>query len=229
MLKRQKRTESLQELICVRPDLKGKKVYFFPTLDKYFEGVLMYDAKQKKAYVYSVKGDRKFDIFSKWLDYLQSRGFFKGCRSAVATILLEANPTSPSIASILSTSNYTSYWKTTSLINTADILLSIQEKILPGGEFAGIAVQKINEGLEFHFFKEGQLEKKLLILIKSGLHRYEVYVLDRIVQEKYLPFPIKKMRRTLNEIINIIRYVFSISICYGQSTSGNLFLIINFI
>jgi len=107
--------------------------------------------------------------------------------------------------------------------------LSIQEKILPGGEFAGIAVQKINEGLEFHFFKEGQLEKKLLILIKSGLHRYEVYVLDRIVQEKYLPFPIKKMRRTLDEIINIIRYVFSISICHGQSTSGNLFLIINFI
>jgi len=109
LLKRQKRTESLQELICVRPDLKGKKVYFFPTLDKYFEGVLMYDAKQKKAYVYSVKGDRKFDIFSKWLDYLQSRGFFKGRRSAVATIFLEANPTSPSIASILSTSNYTSY------------------------------------------------------------------------------------------------------------------------
>ena len=77
--------------------------------------------------------------------------------------------------------------------------------------------------------KKDQLEKKLLILIKSGLHRYEVYVFDRIVQEKYLPFPIKEMRRTLDEIINIIRYVFSISICYEQSTRGNLFLIINFI
>ena len=184
----------------------------------------MYDAKEKKAYVYSVKGDCKFDTFSKWLDYLQSRGFFKGRRSAVATIFLEANPTSPSIASILSTSNYTSYWKTTSLINTEDILLSIQEKILPGGEFAGTAVQRINEGLEFRFFKKGQLEKKLLILIKSGLHRYEVYVFDQIVQEKYLPFLIKEMKRTLDEIINLIRYVFSVSICYGQSTSGNLFL-----
>ena len=49
-----------------------------------------------------------------------------------------------------------------------------------------------------------------------GLHRYEVYVFDQIVQEKYLPFLIK-------EIINIIRYVFSISICYGQSTHGNYF------
>src|SRR5207248_8867689 len=112
--KRQKKTESLQDLICVRPDLKGKKVYFFPTLDKYFEGVLMYNAKEKKAYVYSVKGDCKFDTFSKWLDYLQGRGVFKGRRSAIATIFLEANPTSPSIASILSTPNYTSYWKTKS-------------------------------------------------------------------------------------------------------------------
>ena len=153
----------------------------------------MCNAKEKKAYVYSVKGDCKFDTFSKWLDYLQGWEVFKGRRSAIATIFLEANLTSPSIASILSTlSNYTSYWKTKSLINTADILSSIQEKILPGGEFAGTAIQKINEGLEFHFFKKGQLEKKLLILIKSGLHRCEVYVLDRIVQEKHLPFPIKK-------------------------------------
>ena len=71
--------------------------------------------------MYSVKGDGKFDTFSKWLDYLQGQGSFKGRRSAIATIFLEANPTSPSIASILSTSNYTSYWKTKSLINTADI------------------------------------------------------------------------------------------------------------
>jgi hypothetical protein len=95
---------------------------------------------------------------------------------------------------------------------------------VPGGEFAGTAIQKISEGLEFHFFKEGQLEKKLLILTKSGLHRYEVYVFDQIVQEKYLPFSIKELKRTLNEIINIIKYVFSVSICCGQSTTGNLFL-----
>ncbi|CAB4402951.1 unnamed protein product [Rhizophagus irregularis] len=57
--KQQKKTEALQELVCIRPDLKGKTLYFFPTLDKYFEGVLMYDVKEKKAYVYSVKNDCK--------------------------------------------------------------------------------------------------------------------------------------------------------------------------
>ncbi|CAB4425036.1 unnamed protein product [Rhizophagus irregularis] len=188
--KQQKKTEALQELVCIRPDLKGKTLYFFPTLDKYFEGVLMYDVKEKKAYVYSVKNDCKFDTFFKWMNYLKNRGYFKGKRSAAATIFLKPNPTSPSIASILNTDyDYTPYWKTTTLTNTEDILSFIQEKILPGGEFAGTAVQKINGGLEFNFFKEGQREKKLLIFTKNNLHKYEVYVFDQIVQEKYLPFP----------------------------------------
>ncbi|PKY42191.1 hypothetical protein RhiirA4_455947 [Rhizophagus irregularis] len=56
------------------------------------------------------------------------------------------------------------YWKVTSFVNAEDILLSIQEKVLPGGEFSGTAIQKINEGLEFHFFKEGQLRKKTTTL-----------------------------------------------------------------
>jgi hypothetical protein len=80
----------------------------------------MYDAKVKKAYVYSAKSDRKFDTFSKWISYLQDRGYFKEHRSAVATIFLQANPTTPSIASILSTSKYMPYWKVTSLINAKD-------------------------------------------------------------------------------------------------------------
>ncbi|UZO01507.1 uncharacterized protein OCT59_012605 [Rhizophagus irregularis] len=216
--KQQKKAEALQELVRTKPNLKGKMVYFFPTLDKYFEGVLMYEVKDKKAYVYSVKDNRKFDTFSKWIDYLGNRGYFKGRRSATATIFLEANPTSPSIASILSTSN-SLYWKTSLLINTTDILSSIQEKVKPGGEFSGTAIRKISEGLELHFFKEEKSEKKLLILTKSGLYRYEVYIFDQIVKEKYLPFPTKEMKRTLDEIINFIRYVFSVSICYGQSTA----------
>ncbi|CAB5395645.1 unnamed protein product [Rhizophagus irregularis] len=118
----------------------------------------MYNAKEKKAYMYSIKDDRKFDSFFKWINWLKNRGYFKGKRSAIATIFLKPNPTSPSIASILHT-DYTPYWKATSLINTTDILSSIQEKILPEGEFTGTAVQKIIGGLEFNFFREGQQEK----------------------------------------------------------------------
>ncbi|RIA89067.1 hypothetical protein C1645_738919 [Glomus cerebriforme] len=45
--------------------------------------------------------------------------------------------------------------------------LYIQKKVLSEEEFAGITVQKISEGLEFQFFKEEKLEKKLLILAKD--------------------------------------------------------------
>jgi hypothetical protein len=229
-IKRQKKLEALQELVHIKPDLKGKEVYFFPTLDKYFKGIIMYDGKEKKAYVYCIKSDRKFETFSQWINILKSQRLFKGNRSAIATIFLEPNPTCPSIASILCETDYLPYWKATSLINPSDILLSIKEKILPGKEFFGTAIQEISEGLEFRFIaKEGQPEKKLLIFSKSGLHSYEVYILNQIVQEKYLPFPVKAIKRTLDEIMKIIGFVSNVKICHGQSTIGNFIFLIIFI
>ena len=47
-IKRQKKAETLQELVHIWPDLRGKTVYFIPALDKCFEGVLMFDTKEKK-------------------------------------------------------------------------------------------------------------------------------------------------------------------------------------
>ena len=137
----QKKEEALQKLIRIRSDLKGKKIYFFPTLNKFFEGVLMYDIREKKAYVYCTKSDHKFETFCKQIIHLESQRLFKGHRSAITTIFLEPNPTSVSIASILCGPDYIPYWKAISLINTSDILSAIQEKILPGEEFEGTAIQ----------------------------------------------------------------------------------------
>lgn len=114
----------------------------------------MYDAKEEKAYVYNVKGDCKFNSFYKWINYLKNQKCFKGNRLAVANIFLKLNPSSLSIASILYTSDYIPYWRTKSLINSADILSLIQERILPGGEFADTSMQEISGGLEFQFFKK---------------------------------------------------------------------------
>ncbi|RHZ48040.1 hypothetical protein Glove_562g45 [Diversispora epigaea] len=112
--KRQKKLEALQKLVQIKPDIKGKEIYFFPTLKKYFKGIII-------------------------------QRLFKGHRSALATIFLEPNSTRQSIASILCETNHEPYWKTTLLINVQDILLNIKEKILPGKEFSGTAIQEINE------------------------------------------------------------------------------------
>jgi hypothetical protein len=154
---------------------------------------------------------------------LRKHGLFKGNKSALATIFLEPNPTSLPIASILYETDYSPYWKTAMFINIKDILLLIQKEILPGGKFSGMAVQEINESLEFNFFERGvKSEKKLTIITQGILLKYEVCILDHILQEIHLPFSSKAMKRTLNEIESLIQYVFSLKICHGQSTKGKL-------
>jgi len=125
--KQQKKTEALQELMHIQPDLMGKKVYFFPRLDKCFEGMLLYDAKEKKPYVYSVINDHKYETFSQWITGLKNRGLFKGYRSALVTIFLEPNPTSLPIASIFRIESNL-YWKTSVCTNIQDILFLIKKK-----------------------------------------------------------------------------------------------------
>ncbi|CAG8801012.1 4252_t:CDS:2, partial [Dentiscutata erythropus] len=128
--KQQKKTEALQELIQIHPKLKGKPVYFFSKLDRYFEDILMFDAKEQRTYIYSLINDCKYETFSKWINGLQKRGLFKEQRSALATVFLEPNPTSLSIASILRTSEYILYWKSIASANIEDIFLYMQKKQL---------------------------------------------------------------------------------------------------
>ncbi|RHZ85313.1 hypothetical protein Glove_67g67 [Diversispora epigaea] len=131
--KRPKKLEALQELVLIKPDIKGKEIYFFPTLEKCFKGVII---------------ECKFETFSKWIKNLKIQRLFQGHRSALATNFLEPNPTHLSIGSLLNKANYTPYWKKTLSTNMSDILSSIKEKILPGQEFCGTANQEIIGGFE---------------------------------------------------------------------------------
>ncbi|GBC04638.1 hypothetical protein RclHR1_00580003 [Rhizophagus clarus] len=190
-IKLQKNVKALQELIHIRPDLKGKKVYFFPRLNKYFEGIIFYDAKEKKAYVYSVINDLKYETFSQWMIGLKNWGLFKGYRSALATIFLEPNPN--------------------------NIVSLVQKESLGEGKFVGIIMQEISEGLELHFFDEKKkLKKKMIISARGIFLSYKVWVLDQVLQEIDLPFPVRVMKRTLDKISNLIQYIVSLKICYGQ-------------
>jgi hypothetical protein len=185
--------------------------------------VLFYDAKEKKAYVYSIKDNRKYETFFKWITGLKNQRVFKGHKSALATIFLEPNPNSTPIASILCESNYRPYWKNSNCANIQDIFLLIQKEILPGRKFAGTIMQEINEGLELYFFnndKEKKSKKKMTIFAKGVLLGYEVWIFDKILQEIDLPFPVKAIKRTLDEIDILIQHIFSLKICYGQSTIG---------
>ncbi|PKK56992.1 hypothetical protein RhiirC2_798884 [Rhizophagus irregularis] len=47
-----------------------------------------------------------------------------------------------------------------------------------------------------------------------------VKILDQVLQEVDLPFPIRVIKRTIDEISSLIQYVFSLKICYKRSTVG---------
>ncbi|CAH1761767.1 4196_t:CDS:10, partial [Entrophospora sp. SA101] len=117
--KKIKQLEALQELIQIRPDLKGKSVYFFYKSNKFVEGILIYDRSENMSYVYDPKSGNKFNSFFQWLNVLKKQGLFNGERSAIATIFLEPVTSSPNLASILRPSVQLPYWKNNS---TASIL-----------------------------------------------------------------------------------------------------------
>jgi len=151
---------------------------------------------------------------------LKNRGLFKGYRSALATIFLEPNPSSQSIGSILR-SESNSYWKISTHTNIQDIFSLIQRESLTGGKLIGTITREISDGLELQFFNnKKKLEKKILIFAQGIFLSYEVWVFDQVLKEVDLPFPVEAMKRTLDEISNLIQYILSLKVCYGQSTVG---------
>ncbi|RHZ74154.1 hypothetical protein Glove_227g110 [Diversispora epigaea] len=89
------------------------------------------------------------------------------------------------------------------------ILKYFKEQDLLKNEFAGTAIHKINEGLEFKF---------PMNTMNNGLHSYEIYVLNKVVQDIYLPFSTKAIKRTFDDIVNIVHYIFYVEICQEQRT-----------
>ncbi|GET54755.1 hypothetical protein GLOIN_2v1479937 [Rhizophagus irregularis DAOM 181602=DAOM 197198] len=55
----------------------------------------------------------------------------------------------------------------------------IQNEILLGGKFSGMAVQEINESFEFNFFERGMKSEKKLMIITKG---YEDVIRARGIQ-----------------------------------------------
>lgn len=62
----------------------------------------------------------------------------------------------------------------------------------------------------------------MIIFAKGALFSYEVWVFNKILPEVDLPFPIKAMKRTLNEI----KHIFFLKVYYRQSTIGKYKFII---
>ena len=92
---------------------------------------------------------------------MKKKGLFSDKRSALVTIFLEPNNSSSNLASILSISDQAPDWSNRPTATIVDVSSFIRQKIKLNGEFYGIGLREIDEGLGLNFFwKEKQYRKK---------------------------------------------------------------------
>ncbi|CAG8734185.1 6060_t:CDS:1, partial [Racocetra fulgida] len=132
--------KALQQLYRLCPDLNDQSVWFFLTLKKSAEGRILYEKSEKCAYVYDVITQKRFSSFSAWIKALNGKHFFKGKKSALATIFLKSNCNEANIGQIINRENYTSYFKSTEIITLPSIKDILTTMIRDDAEFASITL-----------------------------------------------------------------------------------------
>ena len=130
----------MQELYQLHPNINGQSVWFFPTLKKSAEGRILYEKAENRAYVYDMITQSRFSSFAAWMKALSSKRFFKGKKSALATIFLEPSCKGPSVGQIIRGNRYTSYFKNAELISLFNIKNTLSTMIHNDMDFTGITL-----------------------------------------------------------------------------------------
>jgi len=181
---------------------------------------LIYDKDEKMSYVYDIKTGDKFNTFYSWMNAIKKMGTFSGKRSALATIFLEPNKSSPNLASILRTTQVP-YWNNRPTANVFDVFSFVEQKIKLNEEFYGMGLREIEGGLVLTFFgNERKVEKDMIIKWNGILISYEVSVLGKVVKHFDLFSPGILKERTIMEVEEAIQCFYNAKICSGISTKG---------
>lgn len=221
----------MQQLYRLRPDLNGQSVWFFPTLKKSAEGRLLYEKSEKRAYVYDMITQNRFSSFSAWIKALNGKRFFKGKKSALATIFLKPNCNELSVGQIIKGENHVSYFKKNEIVT----LLSIKN-VLVTMIYDDIELTSTNliesEGLLCLVSCNANMKKELYI--REAFHRYRepikcsifvngLEVRDNTLEANGINYKIS----VVNEIYSIVRFFKEANVCVGQYTKGKYVIDLN--
>ncbi|RIB00191.1 hypothetical protein C2G38_2150948 [Gigaspora rosea] len=165
--KEDSKDEALQQLYQLRPDLNDQSVWFFSTLKKSAEGRILYEKTEKHAYLYDTITQKRFSSFSAWIKALSSQHFFKGKKSALATIFLKPNCNEINIGQIIKGKNYSPYFKNIQIGTLLSIKDTLTTMIYDDVKLTGINLTE-GEGFLCLAFFETNLKKELYI--KKTIH-----------------------------------------------------------
>ncbi|CAG8831348.1 5830_t:CDS:2, partial [Gigaspora margarita] len=86
---------------------------------------ILYEKTEKHAYIYDTIAQKRLSSFSAWIKAHSSQHFFKGKKSALATIFLKPNCNKINIEKIIKGKNDLPYFKNIQIV----ILLSIKDTL----------------------------------------------------------------------------------------------------
>ncbi|CAG8625006.1 7286_t:CDS:2, partial [Paraglomus occultum] len=190
--------EALQELYQLHPNINGRSVWFFPTLTKSAEA---------------------------WIKTLSGKRFFKGKKSALATIFLEPSCKGPSVGQIIRGNSYTSYFKNAEVISLFNIKNTLSMMIRNDTEFMGITLTEGDSYL--HLTLPGTNGQKELC-IKQASHASDerikcfMFVNGYEVRDNFLKESGVKSHKisTIKDILSIVQFFKKLHVCVGQCTKG---------
>jgi len=199
-------------------------VWFCPTLKKSAEGCILYEKSEKHAYVYDITMQKRFSSFSAWIKALSSKRFFKGKKSALATIFLKPNCNETNIGQILKGKDYTPYFKNFEIVTLLSIKDTLKTMMYDDVELTGINLTE-GEGFLCLVFFETNMKKELYI--KKASHgcrepiKCTIFVNGLEVRDNFLEEnDIRHKISTIDEVHSIVRFFKKSHACIGQYTKG---------
>lgn len=199
-------------------------MWFFPTLKKSAEGRILYEKSEKHAYVYDMITQKRFSSFSAWIKALNNKRFFKGKKSALATIFLKPNCNEANIGQIIKGENYTSYFKSPEIITLLSIKDILTTMIRDDTELESVTLVE-SEGFLCLVLFDSNIKKELYIKktfykcrepLKCSIFVSGLEVKNNFLEENDINHKIS----AIDDVLSIVRFFKKSHVCLGQSTKG---------
>src|SRR5688572_18852552 len=91
----------LEQIVQRHPQMIGHYVWFFSSQTKCAKGLIIYNSQACSVQVQDVASKKVYISFAQWITALGKTKFFKGKRSAMATIFVESSSTGMSLGRLL--------------------------------------------------------------------------------------------------------------------------------
>ena len=164
----------------------------------------------------------QFSSFSAWIKALNGKGFFKGKKSALATIFLNPSCNGTSVGQIIKGEDHIPYFKSAEIITLLSIKNTLTAMICNDVEFTNVTLTESDKILHLVFSAEKELHIKQAShgcqkSIKCSIFVNGCEVNDNILKKNGISDKVL----AIDDVLLIMKFCKKSCVCIGQRTKGN--------